>query len=116
MGMHLKNGLLNLQQKHPKMIEEVRGLGLAVGVKLKVPGEFASKLLSKINNEFKEKVGDGIFSAIIINQLLTKYNILVSVHPHVQSQIALTPPLIIKKMRLIIFKSIDQLCQKVGQK
>ncbi len=113
MGMHLKHGLINLQQKYPKMIEEVRGLGLAVGVKLKVPGEFAFKLLSKINNEFKEKVGDGIFSAIIINQLLTRYNILVSVHPHVPSQIALTPPLIIKKDEIDYFlNSLDNLLSK----
>jgi len=113
MGEHLKSGLLELQKKHPKMINEVRGLGLAVGVKLNAPGNFAFKLLSKLNNEFKEKVGDGIFSAIIINQLLTKYNILVSVHPQAPSQIALTPPLIIKKDEINYFlNSFDNLLSK----
>ena len=113
MGEHLKKGLLCLKEKYPKMINEVRGLGLAVGVKLNAPGAFAFKLLSKFNNEFKEKVGDGIFSAIIINQLLKKYNILVSVHPHVPSQIALTPPLIIKKDEIDYFlDSFDSLLSK----
>ncbi len=113
MGHHLKHGLLQLQNKYPKMINEVRGLGLAVGIKLNVPGDFAFKLLSKFNNEFKEKVGDGIFSAIVINQLLVKYNILTTVHPHVPSQLALTPPLIIKKDEIDYFlNSFDNLLSK----
>jgi acetylornithine/N-succinyldiaminopimelate aminotransferase len=45
LGINARQKLAALKDAHPAVIEEVRGLGLMIGLKLKVPpGEFASQL------------------------------------------------------------------------
>ena len=47
-GLLLRQRLAELQDRRPRVIEEIRGEGLMVGVKLKVPpGEFASAALAE---------------------------------------------------------------------
>ena len=47
-GLFLRQRLAELQDKHPRVIEEIRGEGLMVGVKLKVaPADFASAALAE---------------------------------------------------------------------
>jgi acetylornithine/N-succinyldiaminopimelate aminotransferase len=47
-GLFLRQRLAELQDKHPRVIEEIRGEGLMVGVKLKIaPADFASAALAE---------------------------------------------------------------------
>ncbi len=48
MGLLLRQRLAELKDRHPRVIEEIRGEGLMVGVKLKVPpGDFAEATLAE---------------------------------------------------------------------
>ena len=45
-GEYLNKGLINLKDKHPKIINEIRGIGLFKGIKISVDTEkFIKKLL-----------------------------------------------------------------------
>ena len=48
MGLLLRQRLAELKDKHPRVIEEIRGEGLMIGVKLKIPpAEFAEAALAE---------------------------------------------------------------------
>ncbi len=108
MGERLLVGLQRLQQQHPRVIKEVRGLGLMVGI------EFADisdtlpfgvrQMVALLDDKLK-----GSLCGFIGTLLLRDYNTLVAFTEYNRNVIRLEPPLVARE------EHIDQFLQVFGE-
>jgi acetylornithine/succinyldiaminopimelate/putrescine aminotransferase len=95
-GVHLMSRLRTIQAKYPKLIKEVRGRGLMVGLELQ---DFSQtlpfgvrQLVSALDDKLK-----GSLAGFLGNLLLRDYNILVAFTEYNRNVIRLEPPLVITR-------------------
>ena len=108
MGQRLLAGLQRLQQQHPRVIKEVRGLGLMVGI------EFADisdtlpfgvrQMVSLLDDKLK-----GSLCGFVGTLMLRDYNTLVAFTEYNRNVIRLEPPLIARE------EHIDAFLQAFGE-
>jgi acetylornithine/succinyldiaminopimelate/putrescine aminotransferase len=95
-GNYLSEQLENLKIKFPKMIKEIRGQGLMVGVEFNDISQTMpiglKKIVSTLDNKLK-----GSLCGFIGSLLLKEFNILVAFTEYNRNVIRLEPPLIVKK-------------------
>tara|TARA_B100000315_G_scaffold3709_1_gene3653 strand:- start:237 stop:1661 length:1425 start_codon:yes stop_codon:yes gene_type:complete len=106
MGEYLRSELNKLKSKYPKIIKNVRGIGLMNGIELKNPSEKIISALGAGISFFKD-MGQGILPGIVLSQLFHQYNILASGGSHARNLISINPSLIVTK------KDIDYLIQSL---
>jgi acetylornithine/succinyldiaminopimelate/putrescine aminotransferase len=92
MGEHIRNGLEELAGRY-ELLQEVRGLGLMIGMQFGEPKSLTLKagwkLLHKMNHD--------LFCQMITMPLLDKHNILTQVAGHGLDTVKILPPLVIDK-------------------
>ncbi|MFC1558370.1 aspartate aminotransferase family protein [candidate division KSB1 bacterium] len=102
MGEYFLLKLIELKDKYPKLIKDVRGIGLLLDIEFKKPAEKIISTISKVSpflNEFSE----GFLTGMILSLMMHKYNILLLVGQHNKSNIIVNPPLIINKENIDYF-------------
>ncbi len=92
-GDYLIEKLKELQQKHPKLIKDVRGKSLLVGVEFCHPPDMVSKLASQAT----EAMFDESVAATVSTVLLNKHKIVTAYTLNNTSVLRFEPPLTIKK-------------------
>ena len=112
MGKYLRRGLNQLKKKYPDIILDVKGIGLLNSLVLSRPGEKIINTLGRGISFFKD-LGDGVFSGIVVSQLLHKYSILITPSVHRKNMLLINPPLIITKEDVDYFiESLDDYFSK----
>lgn len=104
-GEYLLKGLRELQNKHPKLIKEVRGKGLLVGVEFTIPSDTASKMLAKVT----ELMFDESVATTVATNLLNKHQIVTAYTLNNTNVLRFEPPLTVKK------EHIDTLLQALDK-
>lgn len=111
-GKILKDGLLELQNKHD-WIKEVRGEGLMIGIEFHKP----QSLKKKIVWDTVHKMDPGLFGELIVMRLFSEHKILTQVSGHHQDIVKLIPPLTLTEEQaqkfLQAFDETLQDCDKV---
>lgn len=95
-GAHLKARLQAIQEKYPRLVKEVRGRGLMLGIELQ---DFSSTLpfgIRQLVATLDEKL-KGSLAGFLGNLLLRDYNILVAFTEYNRNVIRLEPPLVITR-------------------
>ncbi len=109
MGEYFLVKLSGLKNKHPKIIKDVRGIGLLLCIELQKPAEKVIRILGKMSslvNEFSE----GFLTGVLLSLLMHKYNILVFAGQHNKNNLIINPSLIINKENIDYFlNSLDSL-------
>lgn len=109
MGGYFLSRLLELKEKYPGLIKDVKGIGLLINVELKRPAEKLINIFGKVSS-FINEFSEGFLTGIIMSLLFHKYNILVYAGQHNKSSICITPALILKKEEVDYFiNSFDDL-------
>ena len=108
-GEYFFSGLLKLQEKYPKIIREVRGRGLMIGLEFHDFG----KMLLPITGSLSKLLGpnlNGAYSILTAIELLFEYNILVALTPARPNVQRLLPPLMITKDQIeTVLKALDKI-------
>jgi len=105
-GDYLLKGLKSLQQRHPKLIKDVRGRGLMVGVEFVSPSDIVSKTLRKATEVvFNESV-----TTTIGTNLMNKEKIVTAYTLNNSNVLRFEPALTIKKEHIdTLLKSLEKL-------
>ncbi|MEP3084460.1 MAG: aminotransferase class III-fold pyridoxal phosphate-dependent enzyme, partial [Sedimentitalea sp.] len=111
-GEHLISRLNDIKDKYPKIIKDVRGLGLMVGLEFqdfsKTMPMVIRPMLSVLDDKLK-----GSLSGFIGAQLLRDYDILVAFTEYNRNVIRLEPPLVCTKENVDTFcDALDDLLSK----
>ncbi|RZU02658.1 aspartate aminotransferase family protein [Rivibacter subsaxonicus] len=105
MGARLLAGLQRLQQQHPRLIKEVRGLGLMVGIEFHDLSEtlpFGMKqMVSLLDDKLK-----GSLCGFVGTLLLRDYDTLVAFTEYNRNVIRLEPPLVAKAEHVDAFLAV----------
>jgi ornithine--oxo-acid transaminase len=91
-GEHLSNGLQDLAGRY-ELLQEVRGLGLMIGMQFGEP----NSLTLKAGWKLLHKMNQDLFCQMITMPLLEKHNILTQVAGHGLDTVKILPPLVIDK-------------------
>jgi acetylornithine/succinyldiaminopimelate/putrescine aminotransferase len=111
-GDYLLVKLRKIQSKYPKLIKEVRGAGLMIGIEFSDISQTMPIGTRKIISVFDEKL-KGSICGFIGSILLHDYNILVGFTEYNRNVIRLEPPLITDKNDVDFFTSaLDDLLSK----
>lgn len=111
-GEYLLNRLKELQQKHPKLIREVRGQGLMVGIEFQDISKALPFGVRQIVSVLDEKL-KGSLCGFVGSLLLKDYDILVAFTEYDRNVIRLEPPLIAGKEHVDTFvDSLDSLLSR----
>jgi acetylornithine/succinyldiaminopimelate/putrescine aminotransferase len=111
-GKYLLSKLESLHFKYPKMIKEVRGMGLMIGIEFLDISQTMPIGTRSIFSIFDEKL-KGSICGFIGSLLLHNYNILVGFTEYNRNVIRLEPPLVTKKSDVDLFISaIDDILSK----
>ncbi|HEB60544.1 MAG TPA: aspartate aminotransferase family protein, partial [Phycisphaeraceae bacterium] len=112
MGAYLLERLQQVQEKYPKILKEVRGRGLMVGIEFQdfshtlMPG--LKQLVAVLDNRLK-----GSLCGFVGSLLLRKYDILVAFTEYNRNVIRLEPPLIVSREQLDTFvNALDSLLSR----
>lgn len=112
MGAHLLDGLKGLKTKYPKLIHDVRGYGLMLGLEF---SDFSQALpfgLKQAVSVLDEKL-KGSLAAFVGSILLRDYNILVAFTEYNRNVIRLEPPLICERRHCDeVVKAFDDLLSR----
>lgn len=111
-GAYLLDRLRQLQEKYPRMIKEVRGQGLMVGVEF---CDFSQTLplgLRQVVSVLDDKLKGGL-SGFVGSLLLKDYGVLVAFTEYNRNVIRLEPPLIVTRAEVDAFASaLDDLLSR----
>jgi acetylornithine/succinyldiaminopimelate/putrescine aminotransferase len=111
-GAYLLERLKSLQNKYPKIIQEVRGQGLMVGIEF---ADFSQTLpigLKQIVSVLDEKL-KGSLCGFLGSLLLKEFNILVAFTEYNRNVIRIEPPLVIKREHIDTFiEALDNLLSR----
>jgi acetylornithine/succinyldiaminopimelate/putrescine aminotransferase len=108
-GAYLLSKLHDLQQKYPKLIKEIRGIGLMVGIEFSDISQTMPIGTKNIISVFDERL-KGSLCGFIGSLLLSEYNVLVGFTEYNRNVIRLEPPLITSNTEVDIFTAaIDDL-------
>lgn len=102
-GAHLLQRLQIIQQKHPKLLKEVRGYGLMVGLEFTDFSEAMPFGIKQMVSALDDKL-KGSLCGFVGSLLLREYNILVAFTEYNRNVIRLEPPLIVTRAQ------IDEFC------
>jgi acetylornithine/succinyldiaminopimelate/putrescine aminotransferase len=102
-GAYLIERLRDLHMKHPRLIKEVRGRGLMVGLELQDLSNTLPFGLRQIVGTLDEKL-KGSLAGFLGNLLLRDYDILVAFTEYNRNVIRLEPPLIVTR------EHVDRFC------
>lgn len=102
-GAHLLQRLQAIQHKHPKLLKDVRGYGLMVGLEFTDFSEAMPFGLKQMVSALDEKL-KGSLCGFVGSLLLREYNILVAFTEYNRNVIRLEPPLIVTRAQ------IDEFC------
>lgn len=102
-GAHLLQRLQAIQHKHPKLLKEVRGYGLMVGLEFTDFSEAMPFGLKQMVSALDEKL-KGSLCGFVGSLLLREYNILVAFTEYNRNVIRLEPPLIVTRAQ------VDEFC------
>lgn len=111
-GAHLLSRLQAIQKKHPKLVKEVRGYGLMVGLEFT---DFSDampfgvrQMVSALDDKLK-----GSLCGFVGSLLLREYNILVAFTEYNRNVIRLEPPLIVSRAQIDEFcDALDSLLER----
>lgn len=92
-GEYLLNRLVNLKEKH-KLIKDVRGRGLMVGLEFNQP---EGGILDKITSGGVSKIAGEYLGSLVAGELLNRYKIITAYTLNNPNVIRLEPPLIVAK-------------------
>jgi Ornithine/acetylornithine aminotransferase len=111
-GAYLLNRLQALRTKYPKMIKEVRGQGLMIGIEFCDVSQILPLGLGTIVSVLDEKL-KGSLSGFVGSLLLKEYNILVAFTEYNRNVIRLEPPLIVTPEQIDTFAdALDNLLSR----
>lgn len=111
-GAYLSDRLRRLQEKHPKMIKEVRGKGLMVGIEFCDLSQTLPLGLRQIVSMLDEKLKGGL-SGFVGSLLLKDYDVLVAFTEYNRNVIRLEPPLIVTREQIDTFvDALDSLLSR----
>jgi 4-aminobutyrate aminotransferase-like enzyme len=102
MGTRLLDGLKRLQQRHPKLIKDVRGLGLMVGIEFADLSETLPFGMRQMVSLLDEKL-KGSLCGFAGTLLLRDFDTLVAFTEYNRNVIRLEPPLIAKAEHIDAF-------------
>jgi acetylornithine/succinyldiaminopimelate/putrescine aminotransferase len=111
-GTYLLERLDGLREKHPKLIKEVRGQGLMVGLEFhdisRAMPLGASQLIAMLDDKLK-----GTLCGFVGSLLLRDYDVLVAFTEYNRNVIRLEPPLIVTSQEIDYFvESLDKLLSR----
>jgi acetylornithine/succinyldiaminopimelate/putrescine aminotransferase len=111
-GNYLLDQLENLKNKYPKLIKEVRGRGLMVGIEFNDVSRTLPIGLRQVVSVLDEKL-KGSLCGFIGALLLREYNILVAFTEYNRNVIRLEPPLIVTMEQIdLLVTALDNLLSK----
>ncbi|MFQ6024050.1 MAG: aspartate aminotransferase family protein [Acidiferrobacterales bacterium] len=111
-GAYLLGRLEELRTKYPKMIKEVRGQGLMIGVEFYDLSQTLAVGLRQIVSVLDEKL-KGSLCGFVGSLLLKEYNILVAFTEYNRNVIRLEPPLIVNRDQIDTFvDALDSLLSR----
>ena len=97
MGDYFISKLNNLKEKY-KIIKDVRGEGLLIGIEFEQP---AKGILDKISQGALNKLASEYTGAMVAGELLNTYRIITAYTLNNPNVIRLEPPLIVNKNKLL---------------
>ncbi|SHF08229.1 putrescine aminotransferase [Thermoanaerobacter uzonensis DSM 18761] len=103
-GEYFLGRLKELKEKHPKLIKDVRGKGLLIGIEFNQP---EGGLLDKISGGAISKLSSEYMGSLIAGELQNKHRIITAYTLNNPNVIRLEPPLIVTKEQ--IDKVVDAL-------
>jgi acetylornithine/succinyldiaminopimelate/putrescine aminotransferase len=112
MGTYLLDGLKVLQAKYPKIIKDVRGLGLMVGLEFHDFSQTLPMVLRPVVSVLDDKL-KGSLSGFVGALLLRDYDTLVAFTEYNRNVIRLEPPLIAERVHVDHF--VDSLDDLLGR-
>ncbi|KKM87573.1 hypothetical protein LCGC14_1267500 [marine sediment metagenome] len=105
LGKYLLSELKKLQEKHPKLIVDVRGKGLLAGIEFSHPPNIASQLASQAT----EMMFDENIATTVATVLLNKHNVLTAYTLNNTDVLRLEPPLTACKNHIDeLIKALDE--------
>jgi len=111
-GAYLLERLQNIQVKYPRMLKEVRGQGLMVGVEFQDFSQTLPLGLKHIVSVLDDKL-KGSLCGFVGSLLLKKYDILVAFTEYNRNVIRLEPPLIVTRGQIDTFvDALDDLLSR----
>lgn len=111
-GSYLLNRLQAVQVKYPKMVKEVRGQGLMIGVEFTDLSETMPPGVRQIVSIMDDKL-KGSLCGFVGSLLLKEFNILVAFTEYNRNVIRLEPPLIVSREEIDLFcDALDELLSR----
>lgn len=108
-GRYLLEKLHRLQKKH-KIIKEVRGRGLLIGLEFHQP---VHGLLDKLSGGIINKLANEYFASLVAGELINKYGIITAYTLNNPNVIRLEPPLIIDYASLnLVVNALDEILSR----
>lgn len=108
-GTYLLDQLRDLQGKHPKMIKDVRGKGLMVGLELADISQTLSPGVRSLVSVFDERLR-GSLCGLVGALLFRQYGVLVAFTEYNRNVIRLEPPLIVSRAEIdTLVEALDAL-------
>jgi acetylornithine/succinyldiaminopimelate/putrescine aminotransferase/FAD/FMN-containing dehydrogenase len=101
-GAYLLEGLRDLQAKHPKLLKEVRGLGLMVGIEFQDFSQTLPMAIRPLVSLLDDKL-KGSLCGFVGSLLLKDHRILVAFTEYNRNVIRLEPPLIAQREHIDTF-------------
>ncbi|GGB81084.1 MULTISPECIES: aspartate aminotransferase family protein [Henriciella] len=112
MGDYMRNGLLRLQEKHPKTIVEVMGKGLFQAIRLNFGRDTVSKLVDISSNPLFKSY-ETVLLGGVTRELFEHHNILVHFQPGARDILHFIPPLIIEERQIdLLLDALDQIFER----
>ncbi len=99
MGAYLRKGLLGLQEKHPRNVLEVRGMGLFQAIRLNFGQELVSKLVDLSKNPLFVTYQTVLIGGVA-RELYERYNILAHFQPGARDILHFMPPFVVKEKHI----------------
>lgn len=111
-GAYLLERLQQMQMKYPKILKEIRGQGLMIGVEFQDFSQTLLPGLKQIVSVLDEKL-KGSLCGFVGSLLLKKYDILVAFTEYNRNVIRLEPPLIVTREQIDTFvNALDDLLSR----
>ena len=105
-GQYFIEQLKLLKARHPRIVKDVRGVGLLINIELK---SLVAKLSRYLPLSAPEEMVDKITTGGVISELYEKHNILVYAPLHNNNIIMITPPLLINREQIDQFiRALDE--------
>lgn len=112
MGAYMRKGLLRLQEKHPRTVVEVLGLGLFQGIRLNFGREGVSKLVDVSRNPLFTSY-ETVLLGGVTRELFEHHNILVHFQPGARDILHFIPPLVIEEKHIdALINALDEIFER----